>query len=256
MKQKCEYCDTLLEDTQERCPNCGAPNNGYKRESSNTPKTIEDLQNWYEAHHLPPSEVTRFFIGIDCREAKAYGIYRQGDRFIVYKNKADGSRAVRYDGADEAYAVNEIYLKLKDMISQQKARQNTAPARSAAPAKNSRKTFWIALVIVFMLMGIIGQIGSTSRGYYSYGGSTYYYLDNDWYVYSYGHWIPTVVDSDLSDNSSDYFESSYYSSSYGTSNFEDTSYYSDWKDSSWDSDSDWDSGSDWDSDFGDWDSDW
>ena len=43
--------------------------------------------------------------------------------FIVYKNKADGTRAVRYKGTDEAYAVNELYLKLKDEILNQKAHQ-------------------------------------------------------------------------------------------------------------------------------------
>ena len=45
----------------------------------------------------------RFFIGEDFREARAFGIYKAGEnRFVVYKNKSDGSRAVRYDGPDEA----------------------------------------------------------------------------------------------------------------------------------------------------------
>lgn len=66
--------------------------------------------------------MTRFFIGEDYKEPKAFGIYQDGNRFIVYKNKADGSRAIRYDGLDEAYAVNEIYLKLKEEIANQKAR--------------------------------------------------------------------------------------------------------------------------------------
>ena len=37
-----------------------------------------------------------FFIGEDCREPKAYGIFQTDDGdFVVYKNKADGVRAVR-----------------------------------------------------------------------------------------------------------------------------------------------------------------
>ena len=64
-----------------------------------------------------------FFIGIDYRQPRAFGIYQAGNEFIVYKNKADGTRAVRYQGTDEAYAVNELYLKLKDEILNQKAHQ-------------------------------------------------------------------------------------------------------------------------------------
>lgn len=89
------------------------------------PQTIEELKAWYTAHNLPPEEVTRFFIGKDYKEPKVFGIYQDGERFIVYKNKADGSRAIRYEGGDEAYAVNELYLKLKEEIARQKA-QNQA----------------------------------------------------------------------------------------------------------------------------------
>ncbi len=34
---------------------------------------------------------------------------------IVYKNKADGSRSIRYRGPDEAYAVRALYEKLLEM---------------------------------------------------------------------------------------------------------------------------------------------
>ena len=85
-----------------------------------TPKTIEELQAWYEARNLPPSDVTRFFIGVNYKGPKAFGIYKEGNDFIVYKNKADGQRAVRYKGSDEAYAVNELYLRLKEEILNQK----------------------------------------------------------------------------------------------------------------------------------------
>lgn len=119
---KCEFCGAFIDDTEEKCPNCGAVNAYYKRVVSDTPQTIEELKSWYMARKLPPESVTRFFIGKDIKEAKAFGIYQDGNNFVVYKNKADGSRAVRYRGTDEAYAVNEIYLKLKSEILNQKSR--------------------------------------------------------------------------------------------------------------------------------------
>ena len=123
MEIKCEYCGSMIPETVEQCPYCGASNNSIKRTADGTPKTIAELAKWYEDRHLPPYEITRFFIGIDYRQPRAFGIYQAGNEFIVYKNKADGTRAVRYQGTDEAYAVNELYLKLKDEILNQKAHQ-------------------------------------------------------------------------------------------------------------------------------------
>ena len=130
MKLKCEYCGNMFEDTLEKCPNCGAANKNIKRTAPKTPKTISDLHEWYHAHNLPPYETTRFFIGVDYKKPKAYGIYQDGENFIVYKNKTDGQRAVRYEGPDEAYAVNELYLKLKAEILNQKENNLNRGART------------------------------------------------------------------------------------------------------------------------------
>ena len=121
MKKVCDYCNSQYDDTLEKCPNCGAPNDNV-RKAVGVPTTIEQLKQWYVDHHLPPEDVTRFFIGKDIKEPKAFGIYKDdsGD-FVVYKNKANGQRAVRYKGGDESYAVNELYQKLKDEIARQKA---------------------------------------------------------------------------------------------------------------------------------------
>ena len=125
MKIKCEYCGAMIEDTEAECPNCGAANINVKRMTVTTPQTIEQLKSWYVARNLPPYEVTRFFIGENHQGPKAFGIYKDGNEFVVYKNKADGTRAVRYRGTDEAYAVNELYLKLKSEILNQKAHQGS-----------------------------------------------------------------------------------------------------------------------------------
>lgn len=67
----------------------------------NQPKTIEELRQWYIDKNLPPEDVTRFFIGKNILEPKAFGIYEnEFHEFVVYKNKADGERAIRYQGPD------------------------------------------------------------------------------------------------------------------------------------------------------------
>ena len=122
MKVKCDYCGQMVDETLKNCPNCGGPISTANRVASGQPKTIEELKKWYTDHNLPPEETTRFFIGKDIKEARAFGIYKDknGD-FVVYKNKSDGTRAVRYQGKDEGYAVNELYQRLKAEIADQKA---------------------------------------------------------------------------------------------------------------------------------------
>ena len=80
-------------------------------------KTIAELQQWYQDRHLPPYEINKdFLLASIMKKPKAFGIYQDGDQFIVYKNKVNDERAIRYQGTDEAYAVNEAYLKLKSEI--------------------------------------------------------------------------------------------------------------------------------------------
>ena len=63
MKIKCEYCESMFDDTLENCPACGAPNKNVRRSTPDQPTTIDGLLQWYAAMGLPPEEVTRFFIG-------------------------------------------------------------------------------------------------------------------------------------------------------------------------------------------------
>ena len=65
----------MIEETADKCPFCGATNNAVKRTTDKTPKTIAELQQWYQDRHLPPYETTRFFIGINYKKPKAFGIY-------------------------------------------------------------------------------------------------------------------------------------------------------------------------------------
>ncbi len=152
---KCEYCGAFIDETAEKCPNCGAVNKNFKRIVSDTPQTIQQLQEWYKARKLPPMSVTRYFIGRDIKEPKAFGIYKDGPDFIVYKNKANGQRAIRYKGTDEAYAVNEIYMKLKSEILEQKSR---SISRKRSPSRNTVSGQSLVLYLA-MAFGAFVSIG-------------------------------------------------------------------------------------------------
>jgi len=292
MKVRCEYCGNMIPDTADQCPDCGAPNEHVVRTSIDTPKTIEELQQWYKQKGLPPYETTRFFIGIDYKYPRAFGIYKDSEgNYVVYKNKGDGQRAVRYKGTDEAYAVNELYMRLKQEIIQQKSHQvknqSTNSNHAASKAKDNSfignllfliKAGITSIVGFFVLIIVIGVIvsifdHSPSKGYYRYGGNTYYNLkgsaDDGWYYYdSYYNWIPindVDVPADLKDSSSaeDFYYTPNWNSETQISDFEDTQYYEEYQEqqrenesSSDDSSFDWDSGDSWDSDSTDWGSDW
>ena len=266
MKVKCSYCGQYFDDSVEKCPNCGAPNDHIHRTSDTVPKTIEELKAYCEQNGFTP-EKTRFFIGEDYRQPRAFGIYKDDTgEFVVYKNKANGERAVRYRGVDEAYAVNELYERLQDEILNQKAhyveRKKASAVRSVKKKQTSGliKSIIIGIFVVMGVSTIFFARNKFNNGYYHYNNQHYYSLDDTWYYYddTASDWFPaSSVPDDLTENANDYYDSSYYDYNSNTTNFEDTDYYSDWEKSQSDndSDSDWDS-SDWDSNDTDWDSDW
>lgn len=273
MEIKCEYCGSMIQESAEKCPYCGATNNAVKRTTDGTPKTIEQLQKWYEDRHLPPYEVTRFFIGINYTNPKAFGIYKDGNEFVVYKNKADGQRAIRYRGTDEAYAVNELYLKLKDEILNQKAHNqdrrsgvvnssstNSTDGNKRPPAKWSG-VLKNGLFVLGIIAIIIVMFNYYKVDYYRYNNTIYVNSRYEWFEYD-GYDYDVVDESDIPadmlDNKStygfDYSDSKWDSS---ITEFKDSNYYAEHYDSSdQDSDFDWDSGDSWDSNDTNWDSDW
>ena len=261
MQVKCNYCGALVDETSETCPKCGAPLSGAHRTAKGQPKTIEELKEWYTDHHLPPEEVTRFFIGKNITEPKAFGIYKDGNGdFVVYKNKSTGERAVRYQGADEQYAVNELYQRLKAEIADQKGNRPANTAQQPPAKKKKKKKGCLIAFIGFVILSILAAIfdHTPPNGYYIYNGTQYYHQNSSWYYYDRekDDWFPSTEEIDIDDRNA----KEYQTLIHGGKDFEETSWYdsgSHSDDSGWDSDSDWDSGSDsWDSGDTDWDSDW
>ncbi len=202
MKITCPYCKGLFNDTLEKCPNCGAPNAGVVRKSGGQPITIEELKAWYASKGLPPYETTRFFIGEDYKKPRAFGIYQdeKSGEFVVYKNKDSGARAVRYRGTDEAYAVNELYQRLKQEIIQQKRAniesRNNAWNQKRVPKRPSSCLLSAIIVgglpLFFLLLGVISLFVQDlpKDGYYLYDKTLYYHYDHiqpddhsDWFWY-------------------------------------------------------------------------
>ncbi|WP_035766734.1 zinc ribbon domain-containing protein [Butyrivibrio sp. NC2002] len=265
MKIKCDYCGNTYEDTASQCPNCGAPNPSHQ--NSNNPKTIEELKIWYRDRNLPAPEVTRFFIGVDYKEPKAFGIFKDANgEFVVYKNKADGTRAIRYKGKDEEYAVNELLQRLKDEIVHQKnLNSNKESASKNHPVglffyKFHRfffKSFFVIGILSVILSFIIAPIQNRHNGYYLYNGSYYYDYQDNWYVFD-DDWYEVPLSDNapsvISTNYDDYYVSDSWNSSIATTDWNNTSYYENFQSS--DSDYDWDSNDSWDSNGTDWDSDW
>ena len=306
MARYCESCGSALSEGSFFCQNCGAPvaQSGaaaeaaqapYERRRVTTPRTIAELEAFCERHELPLAKM-RFFIGMDYPGAKAFGIYRDGDgSFVVYKNKADGSRAVRYRGPDEAFAVKEIFDKLKEEATNQRRRVAAArtPGYAASEAQtrnpyNSAESFGVQRtkkkrhVILGVIIAVAAAITIArsavalaarphhprpANGYYHYGGDYYYSQNSNWYLYDDDGWYPISVADELLDNSEDYYASYSYSDGYGVSDFAESDYYTSYSDYSssssydddWDDDDDWDwdDDDDWDSGSDwDWDSDW
>ena len=123
MKVNCDYCGNYMETTDISCPHCGAANTHVAGHYSAGPTTIDELKKYCIDQRLPLDKM-HVHIGENYTSPMAFGIYKDdvSGHFVVYKNKTDGQRAVRYEGKDEAYAVNELYQKIRTMVANARGR--------------------------------------------------------------------------------------------------------------------------------------
>ena len=211
---------------------------------------VNSVQELIERTANMPLERMRFFINEDRQEPKCFGIYHddQEDRWVVYKNKANGSRAVRYSGPDEAYAANEIWMKIQSEIGMRRAKRDPKKARREAIINSLLFALLAALVIAYM----VHEFRKPSRGYYVVDDDVYYYQDDAWYYYADDGW-----DYYDAPDGEEWYADSYYGESYPyiDDSFEQSGYYEE-PSSSDDDDDDSSIFDSWDSGDTDWDSDW
>ncbi|MCR5294536.1 MAG: hypothetical protein K6E30_05105 [Lachnospiraceae bacterium] len=229
-----------------------------------------------------PLEKMRFFIGEDRKEPRCFGVYQDpesGD-WIVYKNKDNGERAVRYQGKDEARAAQEIWAKIgAETVRRKRYKSNPYDEEELTRdlSGSGRKPFafklpeWLdwqtagfavcMIATAFFIWQDIKPSSARSNGYYQVGEALFYSLDDDWYYYDSGDWSRYSDTLALEDDS---YLGNYYSFEDPYDAFSYTEYYQeayeydgdDWQADEYDDDDydyDYD---DWDAGDTDWGSDW
>jgi hypothetical protein len=263
---QCTYCGSTISSSEKCCPNCGAPNEGYVADTERhifLPKTIEELKEYCAERGMPLLKM-RFFIGENYRKPKAFGIYRDGENYIVYKNKANGQRAIRYQGPDEAFAVNELFLKLLDECHSRGIYPDgkTPEKSSSGQQRNRQKTQGIlppiiciiVMIVLTAIMALYSMHQHRNDGYYGDGdGTVYYRYGSTWYYSSVSDSSWYETNEFPAENYEDYSLGEYWNSDWGISDFKSSEIWEDINESSSSSSSDYDS---WDSGDTDWDSDW
>lgn len=231
--------------------------------------SITELEDFFRTKNIPEEKI-RFFVNENRQEPRCFGIYQDvesGD-FIVYKNKDDGSRYIRYQGQDEKEAVSIFFDKLKEEMAKRDTQglyRSTIDTTKEQLKKKRSIRLVVILIVVSVVIGVAGIFMAFKNrprtGYYNYGDSYYYYGNDSWWYYDslYDDWY--LYDGYL-DNYNDYYYGNNYNDSYGYSDIDDSYNYEQYSDSyndsyhyssddfdSYDFDS-WDSGStDWGSDW-------
>ena len=260
---KCKFCGATVRSDERTCPQCGGTNDSFVADTPRTvflPKTIAELQEYCAERGMPLLRM-RFFIGENFKEPRAFGIYQDGNDFVVYKNKSDGSRAIRYRGPDEAHAVNELFMKLLEECHHRGIYPDGKPSSSVTRSgySKSRSNLSSAIpglciigAILIAFLFIFSGSGGHRRGYYRFPNSRgiYYHIGSEWYESSGSSWYETSAPSG---NYDDAYLGDSFSSGWGVSDFRNSSAYEDYQDRHSSSSSDYD---DWDMGDTDWDSDW
>lgn len=208
----CNKCGAENNKLSKYCEYCGAP---MKKEESKSieervPQTIEELKAFCAEKGLPLEQM-RFFIGVDYKEPRAFGIYKDEatGEYVVYKNKDTGERSIRYQGTDEAYAVKELYLKMKEEVKVQREYKRGKAGKEMRSKQLKTQVFvgftgffFIAFFVMVVVITTVQHKADVKppvprTGYYDYADTVYYYSarTDDWYTWStdLSRWSLTAV---------------------------------------------------------------
>lgn len=262
--QKCRFCGAAVRSDERKCPQCGAPNELFVADMVRTiflPKTIEELKEYCAERGMPLLRM-RFFIGEDYRKPRAFGIYQKDDRFIVYKNKANGERSIRYSGPDEEYAVGELFAKLLEECHNRGIYpdgKTDAVSRSSGSKQKKKNPVIIPLIVIIACIMVTAVMMLITRQNHQNDG--YYHFPNQGIYYRYGSsWYYSTPDSDWVktetipvDNTEAYYKGDTFQSGWGKTSFKESDEWRRIQESHSSSSSDYES---WDSNDTDWNSDW
>lgn len=231
--------------------------------------SLTELEDFFRTKKIPEEKI-RFFVNQNLNEPRCFGIYQDVDSgdFIVYKNKDDGTRFIRYQGSDEKEAVSIFFDKLKEEMAKRDTQglyKSTITTVKEEAAKKRKITAIIIAIVISVVIGVAGIFvlsrHTPKTGYYNYNNNYYYYGNDAWWYYDdyYDDWY--MYDGYL-DNYNDYYYGNSYDNSYGYSDIDNSYNYESYADSYNDdyhySSDDFDSYdfSSWDSGSTDWGSDW
>lgn len=192
--------------------------------TNNVPKTIDEFKVYVKENDIPLEKI-HMHLDENYIWPKAFGIYRDGDEFVVYKNKADGNRVIHYQGTDEAYAVSELYLKMREMemaAKDAKGPRNPFPQSTSYTSgynyyqqyipthhykkRNKFEDSVHEIIVIVVLIAVVGLIAYASSdaankasnkaaenvntlyrsGYYYYNDAYYYNTGYLWFCYDFG----------------------------------------------------------------------
>ena len=223
---------------------------------------VNSVQELIERTQAMPLEKMRFFINENRQEPRCFGIYQDADsgHWVVYKNKDNGSRAVRYSGPDEAYAAQELWAKIQSEIELRRAKLPRRKSRGEILRERARKIAIAVIVAILAFMALRWMARLPNRGYYRIDDQLYYFQDDIWYYFiEGGDWEPYDEPVDYEWYAGNYCGEDYDGfADYGDA-FENSGYYEQPDSSDSDSDDDSDLGSifdSWSSSDTDWSSDW
>ncbi len=220
---------------------------------------VHSVQELIDRTRDMPLDRMRFFINEDRKEPRCFGIYQEAASgyWVVYKNKDNGSRAVRYSGPDEAYAAQELWAKIQSEIGLRRAQLPRKRTRREILLERARVIAIGIIIAVLVFMGLRWLWRQPNRGYYRIADALYYYQDSAWYYYDDdGDWAYYDGPADY-----DWYNGNYYGETYdgfesSGEAFENSDYYVEPQSDSSSQDDDRSIFDNWDSGGTDWSSDW